>query len=63
MASVTTEDEIRHHARMEWNAAAPGWKKYGKKTCSSGWMAPVSDQLIMSTGITSGQTVLDVVLN
>jgi ubiquinone/menaquinone biosynthesis C-methylase UbiE len=55
---VTSEDEIRHHARMEWNAAAPGWKKYGKDMLK--WMAPVSDQLIKSSGITSGQTVLDV---
>jgi ubiquinone/menaquinone biosynthesis C-methylase UbiE len=59
MASpVTSEDEMRHHARMEWDAAAPGWKKYGKDMLK--WMAPVSDQLISSTGITSGQTVLDV---
>jgi ubiquinone/menaquinone biosynthesis C-methylase UbiE len=53
-----SEDEIRHHARVEWNAAAPGWKKYGKDMLK--WMAPISDQLIRSTGITSGQTVLDV---
>jgi ubiquinone/menaquinone biosynthesis C-methylase UbiE len=43
---------------MEWNAAAPGWKKYGKDMLR--WMAPVSDQLIRSTGINSGHTVLDV---
>jgi ubiquinone/menaquinone biosynthesis C-methylase UbiE len=55
---VSSEDEIRHYARMEWGAAAPGWKKYGKDMLR--WMAPVSDQLIRSTGITSGQTVLDV---
>jgi ubiquinone/menaquinone biosynthesis C-methylase UbiE len=55
---VTSEDELRHHARMEWDAAAPGWKKYGKDMLR--WMAPVSDQLIRSTGITFGQTVLDV---
>jgi enediyne biosynthesis protein CalE5 len=59
MASpVTTEDEMRYHALMEWNAAAPGWKKYGKDMLK--WMGPVSDQLIRSTGITSGHTVLDV---
>jgi ubiquinone/menaquinone biosynthesis C-methylase UbiE len=59
MASpVTSEDEMRHHARMEWNAAAPGWKKYKKDMLR--WLAPVSDQLISSTGITSGQIVLDV---
>jgi ubiquinone/menaquinone biosynthesis C-methylase UbiE len=53
-----SEDEIRQHARMEWSAAAPGWKKYGKDMLK--WMAPISDQLIKSTGISSGQTVLDV---
>jgi ubiquinone/menaquinone biosynthesis C-methylase UbiE len=58
MAYVTSEDELRYHAQMEWNAAAPGWKKYGKDMFK--WMSPVSDQLIRSTGITSGQTVLDV---
>src|SRR5215211_8419895 len=61
MASpVTTEDEMRHNAQMEWNAAAPGWKKYGYGKDMLKWMAPVSDQLIRSTGITSGHTVLDV---
>ncbi len=59
MASpVTSEDEMRHHARMEWNAAAPGWKKYEKDILRG--LAPVTEQLIRSTGITSGQTVLDV---
>ncbi len=60
MASpVTTEDEMRHNAQMEWNAAAPGLKKkYGKDMLK--WMGPISDQLIRSTGITSGHTVLDV---
>jgi ubiquinone/menaquinone biosynthesis C-methylase UbiE len=58
MASYTSEDEMRHHARMEWNAAAPGWKKYGKDMRR--WMTPVSEQLIRSAGISYGQTVLDV---
>ena len=43
---------------MEWNAAAPGWKKYGKDMFK--WLAPISDQLIKSAGISIGQTVLDV---
>jgi ubiquinone/menaquinone biosynthesis C-methylase UbiE len=58
MASFNSEDEMRHRAQMEWNAAAPGWKKYGKDMLK--WTAPISDQLIRSSGITSGQTVLDV---
>jgi ubiquinone/menaquinone biosynthesis C-methylase UbiE len=58
MASFNSEDEMRHRAQMEWNAAAPGWKKYGKDMFK--WLAPVSDQLIRSAGIRIGQTVLDV---
>ena len=58
MASFNSEDEMRYHAKMEWNAAAPGWKKYGKDMFK--WLAPVSDQLIRSAGIRIGQTVLDV---
>ncbi len=54
-----SEDEIiRQHARMEWSAAAPDWKKYGKEMFK--WLAPVSDLLIRSAGISTGQTVLDV---
>jgi ubiquinone/menaquinone biosynthesis C-methylase UbiE len=55
---VTSADEIRQLERMEWNAAAPGWKKYGKGIFES--TRPVSDQLIRSCGIASGHTVLDV---
>ena len=58
MASFNSEDEMRHRAQKEWNAAAPGWKKYGKDMFK--WLAPVSDQLIRSAGIRIGQTVLDV---
>ena len=53
-----SEDEIRHHAREEWNAAAPGWKKYRKDMLQ--WLEPVSDKLIKSSQISPGQTVLDV---
>lgn len=58
MASFNSEDEMRHAAQKEWNAVAPGWKKYGKDMFK--WLAPVSDQLIRSAGIRIGQTVLDV---
>jgi SAM-dependent methyltransferase len=56
--SKSNDETIRDRVRMEWSAAAPGWKKYGKDMQK--WMAPISDQLIRSAGITSGQTVLDV---
>jgi ubiquinone/menaquinone biosynthesis C-methylase UbiE len=58
MAYFNSEYEMRHRAQIEWNAAAPGWKKYGKDMFK--WLAPVSDQLIRSAGIRIGQTVLDV---
>jgi ubiquinone/menaquinone biosynthesis C-methylase UbiE len=56
--SKSQDEIIRDRARMEWSAAAPGWKKYGKDMVR--WMAPISDQLIKSAGISTGQTVLDV---
>jgi ubiquinone/menaquinone biosynthesis C-methylase UbiE len=56
--SKSQDEIIRDRARMEWSAAAPGWKKYGKDMFR--WMAPISDQLIKSAGISTGQTVLDV---
>ncbi|HEX2014232.1 MAG TPA: methyltransferase domain-containing protein [Nitrososphaera sp.] len=58
MTSITAEDEIRQRSRLEWKAAAPGWKKYEKEMLRS--MAPVSDQIIRSAGITSGHKVLDI---
>src|ERR671917_238489 len=56
--SKSQDEIIRDRPRMEWSAAAPGWKKYGKDMFR--WMAPISDQLIKSAGISIGQTVLDV---
>jgi ubiquinone/menaquinone biosynthesis C-methylase UbiE len=56
--SKSSDEIIRHRTRMEWSAAAPGWKKYGKDMLR--WMGPVSDQLIRSAGIRPGQRVLDV---
>ena len=54
----SNDEIVRDRVRMEWSVAAPGWKKYGKDMFK--WMAPVSDQLIKSAGISVGQTVLDV---
>jgi hypothetical protein len=50
--SKSQDEIIRDRARMEWSAAAPGWKKYGKDIFK--WMAPISDQLIKSAGISIG---------
>src|SRR5918993_985060 len=56
--SKSNDEIVRDQERMEWSAAAPGWKKYGKDMFK--WMAPISDKLIESAGISIGQTVLDV---
>jgi ubiquinone/menaquinone biosynthesis C-methylase UbiE len=56
--SKPNDEILRDRVRIEWSAAAPGWKKYGKDMFK--WMAPISDQLIKSAGISIGQTVLDV---
>ena len=51
-------DEIRQKARMEWKVASSGWKKWEREIL--GGLQPVSDQLMQSVGITTGQSVLDV---
>jgi ubiquinone/menaquinone biosynthesis C-methylase UbiE len=56
--SKSNDEILRDRVRTEWSAAVPGWKKYGKDMFK--WLAPISDQLIKSAGISIGQTVLDV---
>ncbi len=50
--------EVRQRKRAEWQAAAPGWKKWEKEILEM--LQPISDILIESAGITSGYSVLDV---
>src|SRR2546422_1537924 len=50
-------DEIKQRQRLEWQAAAPGWKKWERMIIQS--LQPVADMLIKNAGITSGNTVLD----
>ncbi len=50
--------EVRQRQRVEWQAAAPGWKKWEKEMLEM--LQPISDILIESAGITSGYSVLDV---
>jgi ubiquinone/menaquinone biosynthesis C-methylase UbiE len=57
MASVSPE-EARQKQRAEWQAAAPGWKKWEKDILTN--LQPVSEMLIRSAGISSGFSVLDV---
>jgi len=56
--SKSSDEILRDRIRVEWSAAAPGWKKYGKDM--SNGMAPISDQLIKSARISTGHTILDV---
>ena len=51
-------DVVRHKSRLEWKAATPGWKKWEHQALTR--LQPVSDQLIQSTGISPGQSVIDV---
>ncbi len=50
-------DEIKQRQRLEWQAAAPGWKKWDRLIIQS--LHPVSDMLIKNTDIISGYSVLD----
>ena len=57
MASMNP-DEVKQRAQLEWNLAAPGWKKWDQQLMSG--MQSASDQLIQQAGIAPGQSVLDV---
>ena len=55
--SKSNDEIVRDRERMEWSAAPVG-KSMEKDMFK--WMAPISDKLIESAGISIGQTVLDV---
>ena len=54
----TNPDDIRQKARMEWDVASVGWKKWEREIL--GGLQPVSHQLMRLVGITAGYSVLDV---
>jgi ubiquinone/menaquinone biosynthesis C-methylase UbiE len=56
--SKSNDEIVRDRVRMEWSAAAPGWKDM-EKTCSSGWLQ-YRKKLIEAAEISIGQTMLDV---
>jgi len=51
-------DEVRQKSLVEWKAVAPGWKAWEDQVLTR--LKRVSDQLIQSTGISPGQSVIDV---
>lgn len=56
MATISP-DELRERQRRDWQAASTGWRKWGKHVMKG--LQPASDQLIKNTGISTGNSVLD----
>ncbi len=50
-------DELKQRQRLEWQAAAPGWRKWDRLIMRG--LQPVSDLLIRNAGIIDGYSVLD----
>ena len=55
--STAQQDEIKRRQLSDWNAAAPGWKKWEKLFIEN--LQPLTDLLIKNSGIKPGDTVLD----
>lgn len=50
-------DEIKQRQRMQWDASAPGWKKWEKNFIHN--LQPLTDMLVKNAGIKPGYSVLD----
>lgn len=50
-------EEIRHHQREEWSAAAPGWAEYRESLSSTA--SSITQKLLEMAGVGPGQRVLD----
>jgi ubiquinone/menaquinone biosynthesis C-methylase UbiE len=50
-------DEIKQRQRLEWGAAAPGWKKWEKRFMQN--LQPLAEMLIRNAGVKPGMSVLD----
>src|SRR5690349_19384268 len=50
-------DEIKKRQRAQWDASAPGWKKWERKFIHN--LQPLTDMLVRNAGIKPGHTVLD----
>jgi SAM-dependent methyltransferase len=50
-------DEIKQRQRAQWDASAPGWKKWERKFIHN--LQPLTDMLVKNAGIKPGYSVLD----
>jgi SAM-dependent methyltransferase len=50
-------DEIKQRQRSQWDASAPGWKKWERKFIHN--LQPLTDLLVRNAGIRTGYSVLD----
>ena len=50
-------DEIKQRQRMQWDASAPGWKKWERHFIHN--LQPLTDMLVSNAGIKPGYSVLD----
>jgi SAM-dependent methyltransferase len=50
-------DEIKKRQRTQWDASAPGWKKWERKFIHN--LQPLTDMLVRNAGIKPGYSVLD----
>ncbi|HZY94492.1 MAG TPA: methyltransferase domain-containing protein [Candidatus Bathyarchaeia archaeon] len=50
-------DEIKQRQRIQWDASAPGWKKWEKHFIHN--LQPLTDMLVTKAGIKTGNSVLD----
>ena len=55
--SYAEPDEIKKWQRTDWNAAAPGWRKWESQFLQN--LQPLTDMLAAEAGIKSGYKVLD----
>ncbi len=55
--STLQSDEIKQRQRTQWDASAPGWKKWERQFIHN--LQPLTDLLVRSAGIKPGYSVLD----
>ena len=55
--SALQSDEIKQRQRAQWDASAPGWKKWERQFIHN--LQPLTDLLVRSAGIKPGYSVLD----
>jgi ubiquinone/menaquinone biosynthesis C-methylase UbiE len=55
--STLQSDEIKQRQRMQWDASAPGWKKWERQFIHN--LQPLTDLLVKSADIKPGYSVLD----